>query len=245
MKVAAISDVHVKRPHDDADRLLCAFLDHPSVLQSDYIVLLGDIFDLMCGPHGEYITGYEHIFKKMDHLVKLGKKVLFFEGNHDVHLKELFKKIWPGEEIVPVQTPGIFAIDGKTYYFSHGDEHEVDNLAYHRYMRTIRTPFMRFIANNVMPYAVLNYIGERASKQSRKKGSYRFDEDKERAKFRSGVLMTTHGKYDFVLGGHSHVQEQYTMPGTNSVYINNGYALKTGTFILIDDHKISFEPLKF
>lgn len=243
MRISAISDVHVKSPHDDADRLLCAFLQHPLVQQSDYIVLLGDIFDLMCGPHQEYIIDYAHIFQLMDALVKKGKKVLYFEGNHDLHLQGLFKKLWPAGEVVPSQVPGIFPIDGKNYYFSHGDEHEVNNVAYHRYMKFIHTTPLTFVANHVMPYSVLKYIGERASKKSRKKGAYRFDEQAEREKFRSGVVETTHGKFDFVLGGHSHVKEEYTLPGTKSLYLNNGYALKSGTFISIHDHQPSFVSL--
>jgi UDP-2,3-diacylglucosamine hydrolase len=243
MRISAISDVHVKQPHDDADRLLCSFLDHPIVKESDYIVLLGDIFDLMCGPHAEYIRSYDHIFKKLDGLARTGKKVLYYEGNHDVHLGKLFKKIWPGGEVVPSQTPGTFDIDGKTYYFSHGDEHEVNNVAYQRYMKFIHTAPLTFVANHVMPYSLLNFIGMRASQKSRKKGSYRFNEDLERAKFRSGVMETTQGKFDFVLGGHSHVKEEYNLPGTRSVYINNGYALNSRSFISIHHHLVSFVPL--
>jgi UDP-2,3-diacylglucosamine hydrolase len=243
MRISAISDVHIKQPLDDADRLLCAFLDHPLVQQSDYVVLLGDIFDLMAGPHQQYIDDFYHIFKKMDQLVKSGKKVLYFEGNHDVHLGLLFEKIWPGHEIIPSQVPAVFPIDGKNYYFSHGDEHEVDNLAYHRYMKFIHTAPMTFLANRIMPYSLLNFIGERASKKSRKKGSYRFDEESERMKFRSGVMQTTKGKFDFILGGHSHVKEEYSLPGTQAVYINNGYALKSRSFISIHQHIVSSVPL--
>ncbi len=243
MRISAISDVHIKKPHDDADRLLCAFFDHPLVQQSDYIVLLGDIFDLMSGPHQEYIDNFSHIFNKMNDLRKKGKKVLYYEGNHDVHLGKLFEKIWPDHDISPSQVPGVFEIDGKNYYFSHGDEHEVDNVAYHRYMKFIHTPLLTFIANSVMPYSVLNFIGERASKKSRKKGAYRFDEESERQKFRSGVVKTTNGKFDFVLGGHSHVKEEYILPDTHSVYINNGYALRSQTFITISEHLVSFIPL--
>jgi predicted phosphodiesterase len=56
------------------------------------------------------------------------------------------------------------------------------------------------------------------------------------------VTKKTLGKHDFILGGHSHVQDVFSINPT-SVYINNGYALKTKTFLLIDNHKISFENL--
>lgn len=243
MKIAAISDVHIKTPHDEADKLLMSFLSHPKVQESDYILLLGDIFDLMVGPHKAYLTGYRHLFDKITALQKSGKKIYFFEGNHDVHLEKLFKKLWPHDEVKITQSPIIETIDGKKYYFSHGDEHEVDNLSYHRYIKFIRTKPLKFIADYVMPYAVLNFFGERASKMSRKKGSRTFDSEGVRARFRSGVKTTTEGKFDFVLGGHSHVKDEFKIPDSESIYLNNGYALKTGTFILIDNHHPQFVSL--
>lgn len=243
MKISAISDVHIKRPHDEADKLLLSFLTHPKVKNSDYIVLLGDIFDLMVGPHEEYERLYDHLFKALDDLVKAGKTVLYFEGNHDVHLEKLFKGHWPNGEILVTQKPLVKELDGKSYYFSHGDEHEVNNHAYHRYMRFIRSKPLKFVADYIMPYAVLNFVGERASKISRKKGSHKFDAEAVRTKFQNGVIETTGNQYDFILGGHSHVQDQHLFPGTSSTYLNNGYALRTQTFIYIEDHHPSFEKL--
>jgi UDP-2,3-diacylglucosamine hydrolase len=242
MKVSAISDVHVKIPHDDADRLLCHFLTNPLVVESDYVLLLGDIFDLMCGPHNEYLNQFDHIFNLMDQLVKKGKKVLFFEGNHDVHLERLFKKRWSKGEVGIFQFSQIEIIDGKTYYFSHGDEHEVNNLSYQRYKSLILSAPLKFVANHIMPFAVLNYIGERASKMSRKRGSKDYNEELIRETFRQGVTQTTKGEYNFVLGGHSHVKDVFQI-NDNSTYINNGYALKSKTFLYIKDHEISFPSL--
>ncbi len=243
MKIAAISDVHVKFPQDEADKFLQSFLNHPDVEDADYVLLLGDIYDLMCGPHDEYLQIFSHHFKKLDELQKQGKKIYFFEGNHDVHLEKLFKKIWKEDQIVLSQKPISKLIDGKKYYFSHGDEHEVDNHSYHKYMRLIRSMPLKFVADYLMPYFLLNFLGVRASKMSRKKGSKLFDAEAVRTKFRKGVVETTQGQYDFVLGGHSHVQDHYQLPHNGSSYINNGYALKSKTFILIENHVPRFVSL--
>lgn len=243
MNIVAISDVHIKEPHDEADRLLMDFLSHPETQKSDLVFLLGDIFDLMCGPHTEYINLFSHIFKKIDDLLKSGKKVYFFEGNHDLHLEKLFKKYWPNGEMTSYQSPVKLEILGKKYYFSHGDEHEIDNISYQRYKSLIFSSPLKFVANYLMPLSVLNFFGKRASKQSRKKGVKIFDHEKVRDRFRMGVAATTKGEFDFVLGGHSHVQDLYQLTGTQELYINNGYALKTKTFILIKNHEISFRSL--
>lgn len=243
MKISAISDVHVKDNSDKAHALLIDFFNHPLVQDSDYILLLGDIFDLMCGPHEEYLVKYKEIFSLMDALQKKGKKVFFFEGNHDVHIKKLFKKIWKDGEIILSQDAIVEEIEGKLYYFSHGDEHEVDNISYQRYIRFIRSAPLRFVANNLLPYSLLNFLGERASKISRKKGYKKFNEEKVRSRFRSGVLEKTKGAFDFVLGGHSHVQDEWNIPDSKSIYVNNGFALQTKTFIYIKDHQVRFESL--
>ncbi|HXH73977.1 MAG TPA: metallophosphoesterase [Bacteriovoracaceae bacterium] len=241
MRISAISDVHVKVPHDAADKLLLQFLTHPIVLESDYVVLLGDIFDLMTGPHPQYLKNFAHLFEQIDSLMKSGKKVFFLEGNHDVHLEKLFIKYWPKGDLRPSQLPIVEKIDGKSYYFSHGDEHDVHNKSYHNYKNFILTPPLKFVANHLMPYSVLNFIGERASRMSRKKGSKGFDEEKVRIKFREGVQLTTAGQaLDFIIGGHSHVKDNFLMANGKTVYLNNGYALKSKTFLTIKDHQVSF-----
>jgi hypothetical protein len=64
-----------------------------------------------------------------------------------------------------------------------------------------------------------------------------------RHRFRQGVEKTTQAAYDFVLGGHSHVKDLFQF-GANSIYINNGYALKSQSFIHIDDHIVTFPDLR-
>jgi UDP-2,3-diacylglucosamine hydrolase len=243
MRVVAISDIHVKKPQDEADQLLTRFLNHPDVMSSDYVLLLGDIFDLMCGPHDEYLMLFNHHFKDMIKIQKGGAKVFFIEGNHDLHLENLFSKFQNEGEIILSHAPQVRLIDGKKYYFSHGDEHEVDNISYQRYIRTIRSRPMKYIANKIMPYAVLNFFGERASMVSRKKGSKSFDVSLVRDRFRQGVCKTTKGEFDFVIGGHSHVQDMYKLPGTKSTYLNNGHALSSNTFIKIENHEPTFVSL--
>lgn len=242
-KIVAISDVHVKKPGDTSDHILIQFLSHPEVLSADYVLLLGDIYDLMVGPHEEYLKQFHHHFELLQKLGSLGKKIYFFEGNHDVHIKKLFSKASPNGEIVVSQAPVLELIDGKVYYFSHGDEHEVDNISYHKYIKFIRSAPLEFIANYIMPYKVINLLGENASKFSRKKGSKQFNAERVRARFRAGVTQTFKENVDFILGGHSHVQDLFTIPGTQSTYINNGYAPHTKTFIHVEGHKINFFSL--
>jgi hypothetical protein len=118
----------------------------------------------------------------------------------------------------------------------------VDNLQYQKYKNLITSAPLRFVANYIMPYWLLNFLGERASKMSRKRGRREYKEDLVKQRFRQGVKTTTAGNYDFILGGHSHVRDVYQITDS-STYVNNGFALGTKSFILIDNHEVSFPEL--
>ena len=79
MKFAAISDVHIKRAGDPAEVLLLAFLRNPDVQSSDVIFLLGDIFDLMIGPHTQYFVRYQAYFDEIKKLIKEYATLVFDE----------------------------------------------------------------------------------------------------------------------------------------------------------------------
>lgn len=241
MKFVAISDVHIKQSQDDASHLLVKFLTHPHTQSSDKVFLLGDIFDLMCGPHLAYFDRFSDVFETIEKLIISGREVHYSEGNHDLHLSLLFSKHPTLKKIIIHKRPIKFEADHKRFYLSHGDEHELYNPAYHRYMSLINSVPLTFVANYVMPLAVLDWVGNRASKMSRRKGARHFDAEKVRQKFRSGVEEKLSGQFDIVVGGHSHVKDDYH--GSSVRYLNNGYAQSTKTFILIEQGETSFVPL--
>lgn len=241
MKIATISDVHIKTAGDEAEELLLRFLNHPLVVAADYVGLLGDIFDLMCGPHPIYLKQFHKVFTAIDGLQSRGVKVIFIEGNHEVHLKKLFEQKWKNNEILLTQNGLELKKDEVSYYLSHGDDHEVDNLSYQRYKKFIFSPPMRFVANYLLPYKLLEYIGRKASQKSRKKGSKKFDAEKVRLRFRSGVSINN-PPVNFILGGHSHVRDEFTLE-SGAIYLNNGYALKERVFIYLDGRDYQFISL--
>lgn len=242
-KIVAISDVHIKKPADQGYELFFRFLTNPLVKNADGIFLLGDIFDLMCGPHEEYAQLYKNLFSELRELIKEGKKIYFFEGNHDLHLEKFFHEIANLPQIIVSQKPIIQDLGSKKYYFSHGDEHDVENKSYQKYIKIIRSSPLKFVAHNLMPYSVLTFLGDYASRMSRKSGRKKFNLEKTRDKFRKGVARNLKSQVDFVLGGHSHVQDQFYLEKENCLYLNNGFAQETQTFISIINHQVSFVPI--
>jgi UDP-2,3-diacylglucosamine hydrolase len=248
MKIASISDLHIKSQEDEASKILMRFFRHNHTVSADAIFLLGDIFDLMVGPHATYEKQFSEFFLECEKIIKRGQKLYFIEGNHDVHIRKLFFRYFSARNIdykdrfFIFQSPIELKSKNFKYLFSHGDEYDFENTNYQNYKNFIYKPFMRFIGENVVPYHLINFLGTRASKISRKAGKKNFDKEKVRLKIRNGVEKIITGKFHFIVGGHSHVLDEYKT-SHNSIYINNGFPLLDKKFILIEDEKYQFIDL--
>jgi len=234
-KISVISDVHVQVPNDKAYYLLLSFLNHPTVRSSTDIVLLGDIFDLMCGQHGEYGLQFKQIWDAINSLLNQGKNVYYFEGNHDLHLEKLFERLFSRENFKLLKDS--LVIDD--IYFSHGDDHDYLNTSYQNYKKFITRPELNYIANNLVPYFILEHFGRQASKKSRTYGALTFNEVEVREKFRLGALRISDENIKTIVAGHSHVKDMVQL-GNGKLYINNGFPLTEGTFLLIEKGKSQF-----
>ena len=91
---------------------------------------------------------------------------------------------------------------------------------------------MAWIADYVMPLTVLDYLGAKASKKSRSYGERSYNEEEVRRKFREGIEQRLGPKVDVIVGGHSHVVDEYSFNGTT--YLNNGFPPKSRKFSLVN-----------
>ena len=252
MKFSAISDVHVKKAGDQAEVLLLAFLRNPDVQSSDVIFLLGDIFDLMIGPHSQYFIRYQAYFDEIKKLLKNGKQICYVEGNHDFHLRQLYKKFFQvnsdlDSSLFKLAPYFEFYDNQKTIYLAHGDDIELGNPGY-KIFKSIVTSFpLRYYANYLMPHFLIKGIGEYSSEKSRKRNNLRYKEESDLTPVKDNFRLSTetffkqNPKQVFVLG-HSHVKDHFISPN-GFEYVNNGYAQHTKTYISIENGDISFKSI--
>lgn len=252
MKYSAISDIHVKRSGDTADLLLLEFLRNPDVQSSDIIFLLGDIFDLMIGPHSQYFTRFQDYFDEIKKLVKSGKRICYVEGNHDFHVKNLYAKYFRVHKELDANLFSIsnyfeFNDAGKKMYFCHGDDIELNNPSYKFYKSIVTSPPLKYYANNLMPHFLIKRVGEYSSEKSRLRNNKRYSLESDllpvRDNFReSAEVFHKKNEFQILVCGHSHVKDHYI--STNGFeYVNNGYAQHTKTYISIEDGNISYKPI--
>jgi hypothetical protein len=97
---------------------------------------------------------------------------------------------------------------------------------------------MRFIGEKILPYTLIDFLGRKASSLSRKAGQKVFNPEEVKEKIRRGVEKINTEKFDYIVGGHSHVLDEY--PSSHGLYLNNGFPIKDQKFIIIEDQRFSF-----
>lgn len=250
MSFVSISDIHVQHPGDDRYQLLLKFMRHQKTVSAHEVFFLGDIFDLMVGPHLEYLVLYQDFFDELKNLLTQGKIVHYFEGNHDLHIKKLFHKISMDlsgavGELKIHHVPLVLKFENKQYYLSHGDELEPGNYSYKIYKKLLLSKPLEFIATHA-PFKIIEKIGTRASGLSKKRGKRIYNEEKNRTKFRQGAGQMAEGGYQVIIAGHSHIKENIelkTKLGTFHYY-NNGFLPNSQEFLSMQGNKIEFVSLR-
>lgn len=233
MSIYSISDIHVK-PNGNNKEILEDFLNL-NFKEDDTIILLGDIFDLVIGNHKEYYEKYHYFFKRLKQLKSLGVTIYYVEGNHDFHLELLLQKYG----VLVYKEPFILNwYNGKKILFCHGDEIELGNFGYKLYKGFIRSKILNFVGNYLLPYKILNMIGERASAKSRKRNKNRYGNPQNNISIRDGFrkaaeIASTEYKTEIVIAGHSHFMDIYKTASFE--YYNNGYNPYTKSYIKIDE----------
>lgn len=252
MKFSAISDVHVKKSGDDAELLLLEFLRNPDVQSSDVIFLLGDIFDLMIGPHSQYFARFQNYFAEIKKLISNGKRICYVEGNHDFHIRNLYHRFFQVHQELDASLFKMapyfeFMSADKKVYLCHGDDIELNNPSYKFYKSIVTSPPLRYYANKLMPHFLIKNIGEYSAEKSRKRNNKRYSQESDLTpvleNFRlSAEVFHKKNNFEILVCGHSHVKDYYVSPN-GFEYVNNGYAQHTKTYISIENGDISFRPI--
>lgn len=244
--ISVVSDVHIKKKGDRPYRLFLDFLNHEKTSESEHVFLLGDIFDLLVGGNRSFYEEFEEVFQKLEDLMNHGKTVYYIDGNHDFHLEKFFSKNVKHRNFIYSKKAIHLEIEERKYYFCHGDDIEIENLSYKIYYSVIRSPLIKFLAEDIVPFSFTKSIGDWASSRSRKKNIKKYEErvDIIKDKFRRSAenLFKNNRGFEVLVSGHSHVKDSYKSE-LGFKYINNGFFPKEQTFLFIKDGSDSFISL--
>jgi len=226
MSAAVIfSDLHLPNFKNDDYRLflktLAAFESRADITE---LWLLGDIFDCFVGDQGFWMDVHGEFWAQLERLAKLGKKVLYFEGNHDF----AFKSIAIRHGVQAFSEGRCHLFQGRRIFLSHGDEIDVDDEAYARWRKFIKSTSIRRAYRMVPPALTRKFLVPFAEAYSSKRKLKRDPEHFEnevlvyREKFRNyAETVLRERAYHAVFLGHSHMEELEVL-GANSFYCNLG-----------------------
>ncbi len=240
MKYAFISDLHIKQADDEAAEILKRFLRHEKTLESDNVILLGDIFDLLVGNHRAYIKQYDFFFKGIVDLLNTGKKVVYIEGNHDFHFKRVLlrylkKNTEFHKNFEYLKTGRVIDIKGEKYLYCHGYEVDYYNKYFKRWYRIYSSPFFDFFISNILSWSFIQWVGSWASQNSKNRGKKAFDYEKMKEKYLAGAkVLIEERKLKGVIAGHTHVEEFHKYEN-GTAYYNCGFPLKHRHFLFLNE----------
>lgn len=239
MKISCISDLHIRKENDKAHNCFKQFVRNSKVQGSNQIFLLGDIFDLMVGNQKQYLNQYKFFFDDLSSLMKSGIKVTYVEGNHDFHLENVFslflKKYDLESNLFEYSKDEVcLSFGSKDFIFCHGDIVDDTNESFKKWKSIYRSKPFQILVNILLPYIAVKKIGNKASNDSKKRGSRTFDFENAKKKYIQGATNFLNDKTDTVLvAGHTHIIENIEI-GSNH-YINNGFPVKDKKFIYLTE----------
>jgi UDP-2,3-diacylglucosamine hydrolase len=248
MKIAIISDVHITNNSDQADRLLTSFFNKCIDDKYETIILLGDIFDFMCGNKNEYLSRYPNFFSVLKRSLEKNIQIYYFEGNHDFNLSKLFKDFCKNNflnlsNFIYIKDYLILEINDKKYYISHGDDLDISDYYYRLYKFIIKSKIIIFLMDRILSYNLLNKLGNYLAKTSKEHNNYK---DSKvillKEAYRLFALNKAKKGFDYIIAGHCHVKDdfEYKKNNINFRYLNNGFALNSKSYIHIDQENVNF-----
>ena len=151
MRSIFLADAHLKAPTDDNYLLLLSFLDELRG-KVDTLYIMGDLFDFWVGFPSNPFRQFDKVIDSLEQLVSGGCRLVYFEGNHDFHLGEVFTKrlqakIHSGPAMVNVQ--------GKRLYLCHGDQINKNDRYYRILRRILRSSITKASVSHFPPDVAL------------------------------------------------------------------------------------------
>lgn len=220
MKAIFFGDAHLSDKTKSELQYLLEFMD--SVLcDADYVFILGDIFEFYHGYDGFVYEWFLPFVKKLKQLSESGKKLFFFEGNHEFSLGNYFESLSSCKSLDRLA----FNLEGANVYISHG--HEVGKLALNRLLRS--RPVLK-IMDLLGPKIAWKIAMFASLFLSNRKKLYN---EKNRRLFRQYAERKLKEGFDVVVLAHSHIPDRYEIVEgqKRKLYLNTGDIIRDCTYV--------------
>lgn len=238
LKTYFVSDLHLI---DDQDKNTAILLQALETFrhQAQRWVLLGDIFDSWIADHDYFLQKHFKVVSKLTELRRAETEIHFFEGNHDLHLKEF----WESRHGIQVHADiAAFEWHGKRIRCEHGDLMNPADKNYLRLRRFLRKSFVRQ-GIFALPGPFVGAVAESWSARSRKRSSRNSPE--RAAQIREmmhayAIAQAAQQSFDYLITGHTHTRDEFVIPGSQSMFLNLGSWLEKPQILELDSQAHRF-----
>lgn len=201
-----VSDIHLENMEERNGQNLLRFFRYLALQEQPCdLYLLGDIFDLWLSDHKVFIKKFEPLMGPLKELQEKGSRLVYFEGNHDLHLKPF----WQKKMGFKVYKKAQYAKIGKlNIRIEHGDLINLEDQEYLKWKSFAQGSIAKFLAHS-LPGEFWNWLGTSASEKSRQRShQFRIDnEDEIRKMIHHHAIRSYKEKpFDIVITGHMHVK---------------------------------------
>jgi len=216
------------------DFLLSLYHDR---IQTSQLIMIGDMFDLLVGGIDYTISQNQKVIDLINQLSQT-KEILYFEGNHDFDLQNLFPQV----KVIPFsQQPFLCLYHDKHIALSHGDLYQ--GRSYQLYTFCIRNPFVLRLLNFIDKKGD-NFISKNIlQKQKNKKICKKIENFSQMIKQKSKKYDIATNRFDVICEGHYHMDEDFVF-GDCHYKVFASYACGNIYFRLYFKDRIVFTPKK-
>lgn len=233
-----VSDVHLTEPDSERYQKFLQFLNLLSKKAVKRLVLLGDIFDLWVGRHQYFVSKHQELIQVLESLQAKGIEIHYFEGNHDLYLKDFF-----GKSLGFKIHANFYEVswDGLKIRMEHGDLANPEDRGYLFLRSFLRNAFTKNIIRN-LPGKIVNKIGESASHKSRDYTDH-MDVDSKNVVRDYATRLSGKSDFEVLITGHTHQKDDFVLDlGTKRVRnINLGsWFEETPQCLILENSELHF-----
>ena len=223
-----IADAHYSEKYPQFFTFLKAL--ETGSIKTSQLILMGDMFELLFGVVSQ--TKRDN-FEEIALLNKLSEsmEIIYFEGNHDFRLKNIFPNIL----IIPLQQqPQVAKFNEQTVMLSHGDTKTP--LGYQLYTKLIRNPLILFVIGLFDVLCVHCIIKWLKSRGMQKDPCYKIGLFEEIIHKRLSYLKDE--PLDIVVEGHFHQNLSFELYGFE--YINLSSFACNSKYFIVQSNRAQF-----
>lgn len=234
-KVYFLSDFHLGAPdHEKSivrEKRIVQFLDQAKENAAHFIIV-GDMFDFWYEYKTVVPKGYTRLLGKLAEITDSGIPVSFFVGNHDMWMRDYFKK----ELSIPVYYDSKeFTFNNKKFFVAHGDGLGPGDRGYKFIKKIFRNKFCQFAFGVLHPsigIGIANYFSRKSRLATGQQDKHFLGEDKEwLIIYSKEILRQQH--FDYFIYGHRHLPYDFKLNET-SRYINLGDWIVYNSYAVFD-----------